>query len=169
MVTFKTIILKFGELGEKTGWTYISISVDIAQKLIPGNKKSFRVKGKLDECKIASVGIIPIGGGEFILPLNADLRKKLGKKHGAMLAVQLSVDTSELKLNNDFIECLHDDTEAKEYFSTLTKSHQRYFSNWIDTAKTDATKINRIAQSLNALSKGMNYAEMLQSLKKKYL
>ena len=84
-----------------------------------------------------------------------------------MLAVQLSVDTSELKLNNDFIECLNDDAEAKEYFSTLTKSHQRYFSNWIDTAKTDPTKINRIAQSLNALSKGMNYAEMLQSLKKK--
>ena len=55
MVTFKTIILKFGELGEKTGWTYISISIDIAQKLMPGNKKSFRVKGKLDEFKIASV------------------------------------------------------------------------------------------------------------------
>ena len=167
MIKFKTIILKFGELGEKTGWTYIAIPVDIAQQLIPGNKKSFRVKGMLDECKIAGIALLPMGGGEFIMPLKAELRKKLGKKNGALLEVQLAVDTSEIKLNHDLLECLDDDVKAKEHFTKLTKSHQRYFSSWIDAAKTDGTKINRIAQSLNALSKGMNYGEMLRALKKK--
>ena len=48
MVSYSTTILKFDEQGEKTGWTYIVIPSAIAQKLKPGNKKSFRVKGKLD-------------------------------------------------------------------------------------------------------------------------
>ena len=42
MVCFSTIIKKFEEKGEKTGWTYIDIQAGIAQQLIPNNKKAFR-------------------------------------------------------------------------------------------------------------------------------
>jgi hypothetical protein len=49
MIRFETIIKRFLSQGEKTGWTYIEIPVEIAQKLKPGNKKSFRAKGRLDE------------------------------------------------------------------------------------------------------------------------
>lgn len=45
MIKYNTIILKFGTKGEKTGWTYIEIPADIAKKLKPGFKQSFRVKG----------------------------------------------------------------------------------------------------------------------------
>jgi hypothetical protein len=41
MVQFTTTIKQFGKQGEKTGWTYIEIPADIAEKLIPGNKKGF--------------------------------------------------------------------------------------------------------------------------------
>jgi len=47
MVCFSTIIKKFEEKGEKTGWTYIDIHAGIAQQLIPNNKKAFRVKENL--------------------------------------------------------------------------------------------------------------------------
>lgn len=43
-VQFTTTIHKFDKQGEKTGWTYFEIPADLAQKLKPGNKKSFRVK-----------------------------------------------------------------------------------------------------------------------------
>lgn len=46
MIDYTTIILQFAEQGEKTGWTYIEIPADLAQQIKPGNKKSFRVKGK---------------------------------------------------------------------------------------------------------------------------
>ncbi len=39
MVCFSTIIKKFEEKGEKTGWTYIDIHAGIAQQLISNNKK----------------------------------------------------------------------------------------------------------------------------------
>ena len=166
MIKFNTTILKFGSNGEKTGWTYIVVPADIALQLKPGNKKSFRVKGKLDQTAIKGMALMPMGGGEFILTLKAEIRKKLGKRHGAMLNVQLTVDNSEIKINTVLMECMEDDEKAKDYFNKLSKSHQRYFSNWIDSAKTDATKTKRIAQCLNALSRGQNYAEMLRSLKK---
>ena len=49
MIKFSAILLKFQEQGEKTGWTYIEVPARIAQQLKLGNKKSFRVKGYLDD------------------------------------------------------------------------------------------------------------------------
>ena len=38
MITFTTTLQKFNSKGEKTGWTYIEISEQQAQKLKPGVK-----------------------------------------------------------------------------------------------------------------------------------
>src|ERR1700760_1419733 len=76
MVKFKTKILQFKErMGEKTGWSYIKVPAKIAQQLKPDNKKSFRVKGKLDDHPIGGMALIPMGGGGFILALKAAIRK----------------------------------------------------------------------------------------------
>ena len=162
MVKFNTIILKFDKKGEKTGWTYILIPADVAGKLKPGNKKSFRVKGKLDNYSIAKTALLPMGEGEFILPLNAAIRKGIGKRQGAMLKVQMEEDKSEFVFNPDLMACLADEPSALKYFKQLTGSHQRYFSKWIDSAKGDATKAKRIAMTVNALVRGMGFPEMLR-------
>jgi hypothetical protein len=87
----------------KTGWTYIDVPSDITEKLMPGNKKGFRVKGKLDNFPIKAIALLPMGDGNFILTLNADLRRKIHKKKGAMLDVKLLLDPEGYKLNEDFI------------------------------------------------------------------
>jgi len=163
MVRFTVTIKKFGSKGEKTGWTYFEVPVDIAQELKPDNKKEFKVKGKLDKFAIKRTSLIPMGGGLFIMALNAEMRKAIGKKEGAMLEVQLTEDKSDFVFNPDFIECLKDEPAADNYFRSLTGSHQRYFSKWIDSAKTDATKIKRIAMAVNALAKGWGYPEMIRN------
>lgn len=163
MVQFTTTILKFGSKAEKTGWTYIEVPADIAQQLKPGNRREFKVKGKLDKYPVNRQSVMPMGGGAFIMPLNAELRKAIGKRHGAMLSVQLQEDKSEFVYNADFIECLNDDPAAKKFFSSLTGSHQRYFSKWIDSAKTEPTKVKRITMAVNALAKKWGYPEMLRA------
>ena len=163
MVQFTATIKQFAEQGEKTGWTYIEIPSDIAQDLKPGNKKSFRVKGKLDNCAIKGIALLPMGGGAFIMALNSSIRKCIGKRKGAMLKLQLQVDTEVYKLNPDFVACLDDDPAARLYFSKLPKSHQNYFSKWIESAKTEQTKTKRIAVAVNALSRKMGFGEMLRS------
>ena len=165
MVSFTTTIHKFGQQGEKTGWTYIEIPVDIAEKLQPGNRKGFRVKGKLDNHKISNIALLPMGGGKFILTLNAALRTAVGKKHGAMIKVQLEADNSPFPFNKDFLLCLNDDPDAHAFFKTLSGSHQRYFSKWIDDAKTQETRTKRITKAIIALSKKQGYQEMLRNSK----
>ena len=165
MIKFTTTIQKFTSQGEKTGWTYIVIPAELAQQLSPGNKKSFRVKGKLDKHSISGMALIPMGEGNFIMALKADLRKAIGKQKGATLLVALAVDTIPYQVNILLLECLEDEPAAMQYFKSLPSSHQHYFSKWIESAKTVQTKTKRIAMAVNAMSKRMDFGQMLRSAK----
>lgn len=167
MVTFTTTILKFDKQGEKTGWTYIVIPTDVAHKLKPGDKKGFRTKGKLDSYSFSGKSLLPMGKGEFILTIDKDMRKALGKRHGAMLNVRIEFDKSEYQLNGEFMDCVNEEPDALSFFKTLTRSHQNYFSKWIESAKTQETKAKRIAQSINAFLKKQGFPEMLREQKAK--
>ena len=166
MIRFKAIILKFQKQGEKTGWTYIEVAADLAQQLKPGNKKTFRVKGKLDDYSFQQVALLPMGNGSFIMALNATMRKSIGKKQGHSVMVEMETDLRPLQPSTDFISCLADDAAASAFFKTLAKSHQDYFTKWIESAKTDQTKAGRIAHSINYLSRNQGFGEMLRDLKK---
>ena len=162
-MNFSATLKKFESKGEKTGWTYFEIPAEIAQQLKPGNKKEFKVKGKLDNYPLKRVSLIPIGGGSFIMAVNATMRKAIGKRHGATIRVELGEDRSEFVFNKDFLACLKDEPGAMNFFKSLPGSHQRYFSKWIDSAKTEPTKIKRIAMSVNALAKKWGYGEMIRA------
>lgn len=165
MITYKTTIEKFDKQGEKTGWTYIVIPAEWANKLNPGVKKSYRVKGKLDQHSIAQAALLPIGEGDFILPLNAAMRKALGKRKGATLQVSLALDESAFRFCEELMMCMEDDPKAMQHFKSLSNSEQKYFSKWIDSAKTDSTKAKRITQTLNAMHRGFGYGQMIRAMK----
>lgn len=166
MIHFTTIIERFAKHGEKSGWTYIVVPIEITEKLFPGNRKAFRVKGKLDGYCFEGISLLPMGEGDFIMALNGTVRKVLKKEKGARVEVELELDNQEKPLSTDFLECLKDEPKAFHFFQTLPKGHQRYFSNWIQTAKTDATKTKRIAQAINALSMNFGFGEMIRMNKK---
>lgn len=162
MISISATIEKFGDKGEKTGWTYILIPSEVAQKIKPGFKKSFRVKGTLDKFNINGVSLLPMGEGDYIMPLNAEMRKGIKKKRGEKVSVKLEEDKEEKKISNELIECLEFDQKAKKAFNSMPSSHQRYYSNWIEQAKTEATKAKRIAKTVKGLSLGMSFAEILK-------
>lgn len=165
MLKFSTKIKRFGKLGEKTGWTYIEIGVARAHKLNPGKKVGYRVKGSLDQHSINHVALMPMGEGQFILPLNAKIRKAIGKAMGDTLTVVLEVD-GQIPISSDFKKCLKDDPRAMKHFKTLSGSHQRYFSKWIEEAKTLTTKTRRITMAVIALGSGQGYPEMIRANKR---
>jgi hypothetical protein len=165
MICFKAAIKKFEKKGEKTGWTYIEIPATQAEKLKAGCKVSFRVKGTLDLYPIEKTALLPTGEGNFILPINATLRKGIGKKAGDTLQVKLETDNKKLKLSADFIACLRDDERAYTFFNTLPHSHQQYFSKWIESAKTTGTKTKRITMAVIALGNHQGYSEMIRANK----
>ena len=162
MLTFTTTILKFSKQGEKTGWTYIVVPDKIAKKLNPGVKKSYRVKGKLDDYKIEKTALIPMGKGDFILPVNAALRKATGKRFGATLKVQLEIDVAPILAPAELLECLQDEPEALKYFNSLPQGHRNYFTKWIESARTEPTKTKRIALVIKTMVRKMDFGAMLR-------
>lgn len=166
MIQFKTQIQKFKKQGEKTGWTYILIPQKLAHELNPGIKKSFRVKGCFDDYEFDAMTLLPMGEGDFIIPIKADVRKKIAKRAGETLDVTLSLQTKSYEIDIEFMECLNDEPAAISYFNTLPGSHRNYFSKWIESAKTTPTKAKRIAMAVNALAKKWGYAEMMRAQKK---
>ena len=167
MIDFTTIILQFAEQGEKTGWTYIEIPADLALQMKPGNKKSFRVKGKLDEMPIVGMALMPMGEGNFIMALKRDICKGLRKHRGAMLRVQLEPDDDyKVEVPADLQECFDFEPEAGEFFNSLAEGHRRYFINWINSAKTEPTRANRIVNTINAMLRRESYSEMIRAMQK---
>jgi hypothetical protein len=164
-IKFNTTILRFDKQGEKTGWTYIEISAAQANKINPGVKVIYRVKGMLDDFSFEKTAIMPMGDGGFIMPLNGKIRKAIGKKMGDKLTVQIEVDSRQIQPSADFMVCLKQDPEAQKFFKTLPGSHQRYFSKWIDDAKTMQTKTKRIVMAMTGLSKKQGFSEMMRAHK----
>ncbi len=165
MVVFKTTLQKFGMQGEKTGWIYIAVPAKNASEIKANTKKSFRVKGKIDEVDIKMVAMLPMGNGDFIIPVNATLRKQLRKIQGATVIVALEEDDDILKLSSELLDCINDVPEAAEYFNTLPPSHKNYYSNWIKSAKSQSVIANRIATVIKACSMKMSYSEMMKAYK----
>ena len=163
MISYNTTLLRFDKKGEKTGWTFIEISAAQAKKLKPYSKVSFRVKGKLDSHKISQVAILPMGDGDFILAVNGKMRKAIGKKAGDKVKVTLEADESKVILSHDMMACLKDEPAALASFKKLPGSHQKYFSKWVESAKTSNTKTKRIVMAVTALARNLNFPEMLRA------
>lgn len=134
MITFTATLQQFEEHGDKTGWTYVEIPIDIAQKLNPVDKKAFRVKGKLDSHVIGAVGLIPMGGGKYILAVNGVMRKGIKKSKGAMVKVQLALD-KPYELSTELMDCLADEPTALVFLNHCQNRIKIIFQNGLRALK----------------------------------
>ncbi|HEY8780896.1 MAG TPA: YdeI/OmpD-associated family protein [Mucilaginibacter sp.] len=167
MIEFTAVILQFAAQGEKTGWSYIDIPADLAQQLKPGNKKSFRVRGILDGFDVKGMALMPMGDGNFIMALKAEVRKMIHKNAGAMLQVSIEEDTEyKVEVPDDLQECFEFEHEAQDFFNSLPKSHRDYYIKWINGAKTNETRAKRIVNTVNAMLRKWNYGQMMRAMKK---
>lgn len=166
-IEFDTLILQFAEQGEKTGWSYLHIPADLAQQMKPGNKKSFRVRGMLDGCAVSGMALMPMGEGDFIMALKAEVRKRLRKEKGAMLHVKLEEDVDyKVEIPTELQECFEFEPEALDFFNSLAKSHRDYFIKWIEQAKTNETRAKRIINTVNAMLRKWDYGKMIREMRK---
>ncbi|MFI5452843.1 YdeI/OmpD-associated family protein [Pedobacter sp. UC225_61] len=166
MVNFKAEIEKFDAMGEKTGWSYVFVPQAIADQIKPNEKRSFRVKGTLDNVEVSGIGLLPMGEGDFIIALKTSLRKQLKKEAGAVVELKLSFDADfKIEMPDDLEICFADEEALLQQFLSMPKSHQNYFINWLNTAKTETTRTKRIVMIVNAMAKKYNFGEMIRATK----
>jgi hypothetical protein len=135
----------------KGGWTYAPIP-EISQ-----DKHStfgwVRVRGTIDSFEIKHVHLMPMGNGKLFLPVKADIRKKIGKQAGDYVHVILYPDSLPTEIPEELRICLSDEPKAYENFMSYTDGERKAFIDWIYSAKTKDKKIERIAKTIDKVTK----------------
>ena len=141
----------------KSGWTYTEIPE------IPPDKKSpfswVKVKGSIDGFEINNYHLMPSGKGTLLLFVKSEIRKKIKKQAGDYVHIILYPDNEPLEVPEELLLCLHDDAEALKFFNSLNESEQHNYVKWIYSAKTEPTKVDRIAKTLVKLSKHQKFTD----------
>jgi hypothetical protein len=132
----------------KGGWTYAIIPGTVHDKHSPFGW--VKVKGRIDNFEIKNYKLMPTANGLF-LPVRAEVRKKIGKKEGDWVHVVLYADNLPTEIPDEFLDCLKEDPIAHKAFLKYTDGQQKKIIDWVYSAKTDDTKVERIAETLNKL------------------
>ena len=139
------------ELGGKTA-TGIRVPPEVVASL--GSHKRPAVRVTLNGHTYRST-IAPLGG-EFMLPVSADVREAAGVAAGDEVDVDVELDTEprEVTVPPDFAEALDGDADARRFFDGLSYSNKRRHVLSIEEAKTAETRQRRIAKALSTLREG---------------
>ena len=154
MVKKKYLLEKYPGKG---GWTYAIIPEISKDKRAPFGW--VKVKGSIDGFEIKNYRLMPMGNGKLFLPVKAAIRKKIRKKAGDWVNVILFPDNAPTEIPKELLICLQDDPAAYKFFQNCTDGQRKGFVDWIYSAKTEKTKIARIAATIGKLARGEKYKD----------
>lgn len=139
------------ELGGKTA-TGIRVPPEVVVALGSGKKPAVRVtiNGYTYRSTIA------VYGGEFLLPVSAEVRERAGVAAGDEIEVVVELDTEprEVVVPHDLAAALDADAAARQFFDSLSYSNKRRVVLGIEDAKTAETRQRRIVKSVEKLREG---------------
>ncbi len=100
--------------------------------------------------------LVRMGTHEHILGVRKDIRAQIGKSIGDEVEVLLREDTEPrvVSLPQDVDAALRGNPQAQNFFEKLSYSHQREYIQWVEEAKRDQTRQDRIARMLAMLPSG---------------
>ena len=99
---------------------------------------------------------IAVMGGEFLLPVSAEVRAAAGVAAGDAVEVELALDDAprEVAVPPDFAEALASDAKAQGFFDGLSYSNKRRLTLAIEGAKSAETRQRRMAKTIEMLHEG---------------
>lgn len=137
----------------KGGWTFARIP-----QILQDKSKPFgwvKVRGTIDGYEIRKCHLMPMGDNKLFLPVKSEIRKKIKKEEGDTVHVILYPDNEPLEVPHEMILCLKDEPSAYNFFQQLSESEQKFYIDWIYSAKKEETKIDRLAETINRLVRGL--------------
>ncbi len=112
-----------------------------------------KVRGTVDGVEIRKYHLMPMANGGMFFPVNATIRKKIKKQEGDRVHIILFPDHEPLELPEEMLLCLQEEPAAWTFFKSLSESEQKFYIDWIYSAKKEETKISRLAKTINRLVK----------------
>jgi hypothetical protein len=143
--------MKFQAILELNGKTATGITVPPEIIAALGSSKKPAVRVTINDYTYPTT--VAVMGGEFKIPVSAEVRQKAGVTAGEALEVEIVADNQPrtVSIPPDLASALDQDAGAKRFFDGLSYSNQRRFVMGVDEAKTPETRQRRIAKMITML------------------
>jgi len=147
MIKFHGILLRAGKTA-----TGIIVPNSVVAALGPGKRHavSVAINGYTYRSTVAPLG------GDFMLPVSAEVREKCGIAGGDEIDVEVELDTKprEVSVPADFAAALDREPDARRFFDGLSYSNKQRHVLSVEGAKTAETRERRIEKSVTTLKEG---------------
>ncbi len=145
--TFRAII----EEGD-SGGAYISIPFDVEQVF---GKKRVKIKATIDGEPYRGT-LVRMGSPHHMLLVLKEIRQKIGKSVGDNVEIELEEDLEErrVEIPPDLQRALEANADAMAFFNQLSYTHRKEYARWIDEAKRDQTRQERLKKAVELLKQG---------------
>lgn len=145
--TFKTVIQNPGG-----GGAFVEVPFDVEAAF--GSKKP-RVKAMIEGVPYRGL-LVRMGGPNHILIILKGIREQIGKTFGDEIQVSVEVDAEPrvVEVPVELKKAFRVEKEAKAIFEKLSYTHQREYVIWINEARREETRQNRVVKTIEMLKKG---------------
>ncbi len=131
------------------GGAYVTVPFDVQQVF---GKKRVKVKAWI-EGHLYRGSLVRMGAPCHILGIRKEIREKIGRTYGDEIEIVIEEDTEprEIGIPTDLRLALQGNPEAEAFFQQLAYTHQKEYVRWIEEAKREQTRLNRITQTIQLL------------------
>jgi hypothetical protein len=122
--------------------------------LVGGGKKTFPVRVTVNESTL-SLRLARMGG-ENMIGLSKAARAQAGVEIGSSYAVEIALDEAErvVEVPADLSAALAEDPAAHDAFAAMSYTHRKEYVRWVEEAKKDETRAQRIATTVEMVRDG---------------
>jgi hypothetical protein len=145
--TFTAVIQNAGG-----GGAFVEVPFDVEKEF--GAKKP-RVRALIEGVPYRGL-LTRMGSEHHLLIILKGIREQIGKTFGDEITITVEPDTEPrvLEIPDDLTRALKKDPEAKAFFDKLSYTHQKEYVNWINEAKKEETRQNRLIKTIEMLKQG---------------
>ncbi len=119
-----------------------------------GTKAHVKVRGTIDGLPYR--GLIANMGEGHCMVVKKEIRQAIGKSAGDRVKVVMEIDTEPriVVVPEDFQQALENNPNAKEIFDTFSYTHKKGYVQWIEDAKKQETRENRVKKAIEMIAEG---------------
>jgi hypothetical protein len=134
------------------GGAFVEVPFDVEAAF--GSKRP-KVKAMIEGVPYRGI-LTRMGTACHLLIVLKEIREKIGKTFGDEVRITIEPDTEPrvIEIPAELKKAFKTEKEAKAFFEKLSYTHQREYVMWINEAKREETRQNRIVKTIGMLKKG---------------
>ena len=134
------------------GGAYVEVPFDVEEAF--GSKRP-KVKAMIEGIPYRST-LMRMGSEHHMLGVLKDIRAQIGKTFGDEVTITIEPDSEPrmIEIPKDLMKELKKDKEAKAFFDKLSYTHQKEYVRWVEEARKEETRQNRIVKTMEMLKQG---------------